>query len=117
MTIGSSPWRARATPTVAEPAAAAPPPPPPARAPAAGALGELFRKGEPEGDLMSLIEDERDKLAARLVGWSGIKTDAGAELPFSSEARDRLLKQRPIRIAIMQAYSDAVIYGGQAEKN
>lgn len=78
---------------------------------------ELFRKGEPEGDLMSLIEDEREKLASRLIGWSGIKTDAGAELAFSEEARDRLLKQRPIRIAVMKAYSDAVIYGGQAEKN
>ena len=78
---------------------------------------EMFSKSEHEGDPESWIKDAREKFAVRLVGWSGIALEGGGELAFSPEARDRLLMQRPIRIAVMQAYSDAVIYGGQAEKN
>lgn len=82
---------------------------------------ELFARqrlaGEITADLASLLRSERAALAQRLVGWSGIATPDGAELPYSEEARDRLLRQRPIREAVSQAYFDAVLRGGLAEKN
>lgn len=75
--------------------------------------GEL----EPSGDIAAVIAGERDKMAERLVGWKGISTPDGSELRFSTERRDQLLKQRPVREAVTKAYFDAVIRGALAEKN
>ncbi|TRD18347.1 hypothetical protein [Palleronia caenipelagi] len=78
----------------------------------------LFARDETAGrDPLDLIRADRDRWAERLVGWSGITTEGDAPLPFSPGARDRLLRQRPIREALVRAYSDAVIYGALAEKN
>lgn len=80
---------------------------------------ELFSRhgGKATPEMTDLLAGERAALAGRLVGWDGIETPDGAPLPFSGEARDKLLRQRPIREAVATAYFDAVLRRGIAEKN
>ncbi|MFI0477403.1 hypothetical protein [Paracoccus jiaweipingae] len=78
---------------------------------------ELFRSADAAASFIERLAQDREKWADRWIGWDGIRTEDGADLPFSPESRDRLLRQRPIREAILRAYSDAVIYGGVEEKN
>ncbi|MDO5648864.1 hypothetical protein [Paracoccus sp. (in: a-proteobacteria)] len=69
------------------------------------------------GDMAAILTHERDTLSTRWVGWSGIQSETGADVPFTPETRDRLLRQRPIREAVARAYHDAVIRGAVTEKN
>lgn len=81
---------------------------------------ELFARrqdGEASADITALLDGERRAMADRLVGWDGIETPDGQPLPFTSENRDRLLRQRPIREAVANAYFDAVLRRKVAEKN
>lgn len=81
---------------------------------------ELFarkQEGEPSADITALLDGERRTMGDRLVGWSGIETPDGQPLPFSAENRDRLLRQRPIREALANAYFDAVLRRKVSEKN
>ncbi|ANT39916.1 hypothetical protein RGUI_0843 [Rhodovulum sp. P5] len=66
-------------------------------------------------DIRALIARSRDRLAQYWIGWTGIETPAGTPLPFSEDTRARLLKQRPIRLAIDAALSEAIL--GIREKN
>ncbi|WP_313352641.1 hypothetical protein [Paracoccus sp. (in: a-proteobacteria)] len=56
-----------------------------------------------------MVEVARERLAKWWVGWSGITVEGGGELPFSEENRDRLLRQRAVRIAVDAALSEAVL--------
>lgn len=75
---------------------------------------EVFERLEAEG-AAEMIAVARERLARYFIGWSGIGIAGGGELKFSPEARDNLLRQRPIRIAIDDALSEAVL--GIREKN
>ncbi|MGB0912018.1 MAG: hypothetical protein ACPGSW_00435 [Phaeobacter italicus] len=81
------------------------------------AFTAVFRLPEDELDLYqapkdstihSVVEAVRDRLAEYWVGWNGIKTPDGEDLPFSPEMRARLLRQSPIRQAVDHALSDAI---------
>lgn len=56
-----------------------------------------------------MVEATRERLAKWWIGWSGIAIEGGGELPFSIENRDRLLRQRAVRIAVDAALSEAVL--------
>lgn len=78
---------------------------------------ELLTRTDPEMPVIEAMARDREMWAGRLVGWSGISTPDGRELAFTPEARDKLLRQRPVREAVARAYYDAVFGGGQREKN
>lgn len=77
---------------------------------------EIF-EGSPETDIdmRGLVNFSRERLAKYWIGWKGIVTPGGDGLPFSPENRARLLKERPIRLAVDAALSDAIL--GVREKN
>lgn len=75
---------------------------------------EIF-EGSEAGDMAGLVTFARARLCKYWIGWSGIAVDGGGELAFSNEARDRLLRQRPIRMAVDAALTEAVL--GIREKN
>lgn len=75
---------------------------------------ELYKRPE-DGTFPSLINTVRERLADYWIGWSGIETASGGELPFSEETRARLLRQSPIREAVDRAFSEALL--GLREKN
>lgn len=75
---------------------------------------EVFEKLEADG-ASEMIAAARDRLARYWIGWSGIALEGGGELAFSADARDNLLRQRPIRLAVDTALSEAVL--GIREKN
>lgn len=56
-----------------------------------------------------MVEATRERLAKWWVGWKGIAVEGGGELPFSPENRDKLLRQRAVRIAVDVALSEAVL--------
>lgn len=62
-----------------------------------------------------VIKTVRERLSRYFIGWSGIQVEGGGELPFSVEARDNLLRQRPIRMAVDVALTESVL--GIQEKN
>lgn len=75
---------------------------------------EIFARMEGDGPA-EMVGQARERLAKWLIGWKGIAVEGGGELAFSPEARDALLRQRPIRIAVDTALSEAVL--GIREKN
>lgn len=79
---------------------------------------DLFlRREDRPRDFHEAIADERKALAERWIGWTGIQTPDGRELAFTPSARDRLLRQAPIRRAVASAYMEAVMTGKVTEKN
>ncbi len=56
------------------------------------------------------ISDE-DFLREVLVGWSGVQDVDGADLPFSDDARDKLIAIPYVRAALIEAYFDFVAGG------
>lgn len=75
---------------------------------------EVFEKLDADS-AAELIQIGRERLARYWIGWTGIAREDGKELAFSVEARDNLLRQRPIRLAVDTALSEAVL--GIREKN
>ncbi|MBB96925.1 MAG: hypothetical protein CML68_20300 [Rhodobacteraceae bacterium] len=75
---------------------------------------EIYERGE-QVSITDVISAVRGRLARYWVGWHGIEVRGGGELPFSEEARDKLLRQRPVREAVDRALSEAVL--GLREKN
>lgn len=75
---------------------------------------EIFAKADAE-TATELVELTRERLSKWFIGWSGIATEDGGELSFSPENRDKLLRQRAIRLAVDTALSEAVL--GIREKN
>ncbi|MBF0093991.1 MAG: hypothetical protein HQL34_05540 [Alphaproteobacteria bacterium] len=49
-------------------------------------------------------------------GWKGVQDDDGQDLPFSEEARDRLLSVPYVRAGLVDAYLDS-LSGGARRKN
>jgi hypothetical protein len=50
-----------------------------------------------------------------VLGWSGIKDDKGADVPFSQDALEKLLKIHPAPAAISKAWIESI--SGAKEKN
>lgn len=84
----------------------------------------IFRAPEDEKDIYekltgedtpALIDAARARLSRYFVGWRGIQVKGGGELAFSELHRDRLLLQRPIRMAVDHALFEALL--GIREKN
>lgn len=84
----------------------------------------VFRAPEDEKDIFervngadtpAIIEAARLRLCKYWIGWRGIQVQGGGELAFTELARDNLLKQRPIRMAVDQALFEALL--GIREKN
>ncbi len=69
---------------------------------------EIFAKVDAES-AAEMVEATRERLAKWWVGWSGIAIEGGGELPFSPENRDKLLRQRAVRLAVDAALSEAVL--------
>lgn len=61
-------------------------------------LMRMVREGEITDDALA-----RDVL----LGWQGVQDETGAEVPFSVEARERLLDLWPVLPAIIQAFVEA----------
>ncbi|WP_304616977.1 hypothetical protein [Paracoccus sp. (in: a-proteobacteria)] len=75
---------------------------------------EIFAD-QPADDMAGVVTFARERLARYWVGWKGIAVEAGGELPFTEANRDRLLRQRPIRLAVDKALTEAIL--GIREKN
>lgn len=75
---------------------------------------DLFERPVTTG-MAELIDVARDRLSQHWVGWEGINVVGGTPLPFSPENRDQLLRNRPVRMALDQAFGEAVL--GIREKN
>lgn len=63
------------------------------------------------------LQAEIAKLAEVFVGWHGIQTEQGDDLPVSTGALYKLLAITPVRLAVLRAYTDAVYLGREREKN
>lgn len=75
---------------------------------------EIFKRAD-GNTIAEQIEASRARLAQYWIGWEGIGVEGGGDLPYSEETRARLLRQRPIRLAVDAALADAVM--GIREKN
>lgn len=80
----------------------------------------------PEDELMAssdaqtreaALEEDVARAGRILLGWSGIVTEDGTPLAVSDANRRLLLRQRPIRTAVIKAYMDATVLGGLRAKN
>lgn len=76
---------------------------------------EIYRSDNEEGSIEGVIISVRERLSRYWVGWTDIETKDGGQLRYSDQARDRLLRQRPVREAVDRALSEAVL--GMREKN
>ena len=61
-------------------------------------------------------EDWDKFLADVVVGWSGISSEKGDDLPFSPETRDALARIQYVRDALLLAYEE-IVAGGAKRKN
>jgi hypothetical protein len=59
-------------------------------------------------------QDDGDFLREVLSGWKGVVDDDEKEVPFSEDARDRMLQIPEARIGLMSAYFEAI--GGRHGK-
>lgn len=75
---------------------------------------DIFTQVEAE-TAAGMVEATRERLSKWWIGWSGIAIEGGGALSFSPEARDKLLRQRAVRIAVDVALYEAVL--GIREKN
>lgn len=66
-------------------------------------------------DMPATIEATRQRLCRYWIGWEGIQVKDGGELPFTAEFRDRLLKNREVRLGVDRALFEALL--GVREKN
>lgn len=69
---------------------------------------DIFARVEVE-TAAEMVEATRDRLCQWWIGWRGIAVEGGGELPFSPENRDKLLRQRAVRLAVDAALSEAVL--------
>ncbi|UFS63843.1 hypothetical protein [Paracoccus denitrificans] len=76
---------------------------------------EIFEAQPAAQGVGDFVTFSRERLAKYWIGWKGIAVEGGGDLPFSPAARDKLLKKRPIRLAVDAALTEAVL--GIREKN
>ena len=66
-----------------------------------------------------MIAEDRARLTRFFVGWSqgAILLEGGAEFPATPEKLQTLLRQRPVRLAVGVAISEAILEGKVRAKN
>lgn len=70
----------------------------------------------PQSRIEALAHDPAALMREALVGWGGIRNEAGKDLAFSDETRAVLLDLPFILVALATAYADAMS-GAAARKN
>lgn len=76
----------------------------------------------PQNEIDQVITDARegdrdaDLCAECLTGWSGVQDGDGTDLPFSDEAKAKLLNVPYARIALVTAFFES-LNGGARRKN
>lgn len=59
---------------------------------------------------------EQDFLNEVVIGWKGVTDDAGNDVPYSEEAKLKLLAISYVRTALVRAFFDSIT-GGAKRKN
>jgi hypothetical protein len=90
-----------------------------------------FGKGTFTAEFNTLPQDEIDRIiqAGRdgdvdadvcreaLIGWSGVQDEDGSEVPYSDEAKTKLLNIAYVRQAVLDAFFESITGGGARRKN
>lgn len=80
-------------------------------------------KALPQGEIDSLLQDSRegDRDAnfsnECLIGWSAVQDADGSELPYSDEAKEKLLQMSYVRNAVVSAFFESISGGAARRKN
>lgn len=80
-------------------------------------------KALPQSEIDSILRDVRegtvdaDFCIESLVGWKGVQDDDGSDLPFSDEAKAKLLNIPYARHAVVTAFFDSISGGAARRKN
>lgn len=61
-------------------------------------------------------DDEADFLNEVVIGWKGVADDAGADVPYSEDAKPKLLAIPYVRTALVRAFFESIT-GGAKRKN
>lgn len=76
----------------------------------------------PQSEIDSVLQDIRDGdrdadfTERSLIGWSGVQDDDASELPYSDEAKAKLIDIPYVRNALVTAFFES-ISGGARRKN
>jgi len=74
-------------------------------------------------DIDAIIQDGKDGdknadlCRECLSGWSAVQDDDGSELPYSDEAKARLLDIAYVRHGLLEAFFESITGGGAKRKN
>jgi len=93
--------------------------------------GGKFTKGTFTAEFNALPQDQIDKIIKdgrdgdetsdicreALVGWSAVQDEEGNDLPFSEEAKAKLLNIAYARYALLDAFFSSITGGGARRKN
>lgn len=93
--------------------------------------GGKFTKGTFTAEFKALSQDEIDTIikAGRdgdetsdilheaLIGWSAVQDADGSDLPYSEEAKAKLLRMAYVRFALLDAFFNSINGGGARRKN
>lgn len=93
--------------------------------------GGKYIKGGFTAEFKALAQDEIDRVARAgrdgdedadlcgecLVGWSGVQDADGNDLPYSEEAKAKLLNITYVRHALLDAFFESITGGGARRKN
>ena len=77
----------------------------------------------PQDEIDNLLQDIREgdrdaNFASRcLIGWSAVQDADGNELPYSDEAKEKLLKMTYVRNGVVTAFFDSISGGAARRKN
>lgn len=80
---------------------------------------KALAQSEIDGVLNDLRDGDRDAdlCVECLIGWSGVQDADGTDLPFSDEAKTKLLNIPYARAALVAAFFESISGGGGRRKN
>ncbi|MBW8034223.1 MAG: hypothetical protein FVQ79_00720 [Planctomycetes bacterium] len=73
-------------------------------------MAHFMLKTQDEADVLSQGSDQ-DFMEAVLVGWDAAKDEEGNELPFSEEARQKMVNIPYVKTALVAAYFECIVGG------
>jgi hypothetical protein len=80
-------------------------------------------KALPQKEIDRVVEEGRggdrdaDLCTECLIGWSGVQDENGNDIPFSDEAKAKLLDITYVRHALLDAFLESITGGGARRKN